>query len=95
MGASLDALYHPITTTKETSMKQVIIHHLVASNDVFSDHDWEGADVAVAIDHDTGEVIGADVSETRLGERLRQDGWVVLWEDDEFVHDGTKWVRKP
>lgn len=74
-------------------MKTVIIHEVTASNDVTNDNGWENIMVAVALDHDTFEVVGADVAANVLRERMQSYGYRVLHEDDEFVYDNA-WVRK-
>jgi hypothetical protein len=75
--------------------KTVIIHQLEARNDVTNDNGWENIMVAVALDHDAMEVVGADVSEGDLIERMQAQGFTVAHEDDEFVRNGLTWVRKP
>lgn len=75
-------------------MKTVIIHQVLAANDVTDDTGWEEISIAVALDHDTWEVVGADVSEIALHVRMHAEGYRVLHEDNEFVYT-DRWVRKP
>lgn len=83
----------------------VIIHQCDAMNDITNDNGWENIMVAVALNHDTWEVVDADVSESLLIKRLQRDGWTVLHEDEAFVLQETapegdlvwrrhRWVRK-
>jgi hypothetical protein len=72
----------------------VVIHTLTASNDVTDDLGWEGILVEVALNHDTWEVVDADVSEELLIKRLQRDGWTVINEDDMFIHNGWHWTSK-
>jgi hypothetical protein len=74
--------------------KTVIIHEIDGSNDITNDTGWDNICVAVALDHDTMEVVGSDVAANVLRERMEADGYRVLHEDDEFVFD-HRWVRKP
>lgn len=71
----------------------VIIHQCDAMNDVTNDTGWQHIMVVVALNHDTWEVVDADVSESLLIKRLQRDGWNVLHEDEEFVFN-QRWVRK-
>lgn len=71
----------------------LIIHNLVANNDVTDDCGWDAVDVVVALDHESWEVVAADVSEFALTNRLIKDNWNVLHEDDIFIYK-DKWVRK-
>lgn len=81
----------------------VIIHQCDAMNDITNDTGWQYITVVVALNHDTWEVVDADVSETLLIKRLERDGWTVLHEDEAFVLQETapegdlvwrrRWVR--
>ena len=73
--------------------KTVIIHNCTANNDLTDDNGWECIEVAVALNHETWEVVGADVSETALTNRMIAEGYTVLHEDDEFIYR-NRWVRK-
>jgi hypothetical protein len=73
--------------------KTVIIHNVTASNDVTDDCNWVDIMIVVALDHDNFEVVGADVSEVDLIEKMKAWGYHVLFEDDEFIYE-NRWVRK-
>ncbi len=75
------------------NQKTVIIHELTACNDITDDNGWEFIDVVVALDHDSFEVVGADISEVDLIAKMKEYGYRVLLEDDEFIHE-DRWVRK-
>lgn len=75
-------------------MKTAIIHSVIADNDVLADNDWLGIDMYAAVDADNGDVVGGDISWRALSDRLRAEGWTVVDEDDVYIHDGEKWVRK-
>jgi hypothetical protein len=77
-------------------MRTVIIHEIEGRNDITNDTGWDYIGVAVALDHDTMEVVGSDVAANVLRERMEANGYRVLHEDDEFVYDYRfRWVRTP
>jgi UDP-N-acetylmuramate-alanine ligase len=73
--------------------KTVIIHEINGRNDITTDTGWDYICVAVALDHESFEVVGSDVATSVLRDRMEANGYRVLHEDDEFVYQNA-WVRK-
>ena len=78
----------------DTNTKTAIIISVIADSDILTDHGWSGVEMYVAIDEDTDDAIGGDVSWRALKDRLTAEGWNVEDEDDMYVHNGTEWVRR-
>ncbi len=72
----------------------VIIHDVIADNDVLSDNGWEGVGVVVALNHDTWKIEGVDTSTEALTARLVAEGFRVLHEDNEFAFVNGRWTRE-
>lgn len=79
--------------TNTPTTKTVVIHECDALNDITVDAGWEMISVVVALNHETWEVVGADVSCRALAARMSAQGYRVLHEDDEFDQIDDKWLR--
>jgi hypothetical protein len=76
-------------THKENNMKTVIIHDLLASNDIIDQFGWTDVEVVVALDHNADVVVGADTSAEALRDRMLAAGYTVVYEDDAYRFNYT------